>query len=216
MDEIPLFPLQLVLFPGNPLRLHIFEERYKRMINLCIESGRPFGVVLIRRGREALGPLAEPYRVGTSAKIDQVQRLEQGRMNILATGIERFRVLKLDDQQPYWVGEVERFPLTNHDPAGLLAAGAQLHRLVTRYLHVLEQAGKGQLVHDELPGEPVRLAYLAGALIQAANEQKQVLLESRDALDLVQATLAIYRRELILVQTLLHSGSSSQGSFSRN
>ena len=61
MQEIPLFPLNTVLFPNAPLRLHIFEERYKRMVNDCLAEKQPFGVVLIRHGLEALGPLAEPF-----------------------------------------------------------------------------------------------------------------------------------------------------------
>ena len=62
MLELPLFPLNTVLFPGMPLNLHIFEERYKRMMQACIESSKPFGVVLIKQGLEAHGPLADPFR----------------------------------------------------------------------------------------------------------------------------------------------------------
>ena len=56
MIELPLFPLNTVLFPGMPLGLHIFEDRYKLMIGQCVQERRPFGVVLIRSGQEALGP----------------------------------------------------------------------------------------------------------------------------------------------------------------
>jgi len=72
MFELPLFPLNTVLYPGTPLYLHIFEPRYQRMINLCLNEHRPFGVVLIRHGQEALGPLAEPYRIGCTADIIRV------------------------------------------------------------------------------------------------------------------------------------------------
>ncbi len=78
MFEIPLFPLNTVLFPGTPIHLHIFEERYKQMINLCLQEQRPFGVVLIRNGMEALGPLAEPFHIGCTAEIAHVERLEDG------------------------------------------------------------------------------------------------------------------------------------------
>ena len=60
MATLPLFPLNTVLFPGMQLKLHIFEERYKLMINSCIESNQPFGVVLIKEGREAFDPIAIP------------------------------------------------------------------------------------------------------------------------------------------------------------
>ena len=69
--ELPLFPLNTVLFPGATLPLHIFEDRYKEMISQCIEEHRPFGVLLIRKGREA-GDLAEPFEIGTTAHIARV------------------------------------------------------------------------------------------------------------------------------------------------
>src|SRR5512147_2655499 len=92
MYELPLFPLNTVLFPGMPISLHIFEPRYKLMIEQCIQIAQPFGVVLIREGVEALGPSAEPHQIGCSAQITQVERLEDGRMNIVAVGVERFQI----------------------------------------------------------------------------------------------------------------------------
>lgn len=70
--RLSLFPLNSVLFLGMPLRLRIFEERYKEMINACIDQEKPFGVVLIKEGREALGTLAKPYSIGTIAHITEV------------------------------------------------------------------------------------------------------------------------------------------------
>ena len=66
--QLPLFPLNLVLFPGMDLPLHIFEERYKSMIGDCLNQNLPFGVVLIKEGLE-VGTPAEPERIGTSARI---------------------------------------------------------------------------------------------------------------------------------------------------
>ena len=93
MLDLPLFPLNTVLFPGMPLSLHIFEDRYKRMIGECIDSGNPFGVVLIKRGQEANGPLAEPHEIGCTARIIEVEPLSEGRMNIVVLGQKRFRIL---------------------------------------------------------------------------------------------------------------------------
>ena len=67
MFELPLFPLNIVLFPGMPLSLHIFEDRYKLLIGKCLQERQPFGVVLIKKGIEALGPLAEPHHIGCTA-----------------------------------------------------------------------------------------------------------------------------------------------------
>jgi Lon protease-like protein len=87
--ELPLFPLQTVLFPGMVLPLHIFEARYRTMIDLCLRENKPFGVLLIRDGHEVGGP-AITYRMGTSAYITQAETLPDGRINILSVGYQRF------------------------------------------------------------------------------------------------------------------------------
>ena len=75
MYELPLFPLNVVLFPGMPLPLHIFEDRYKEMIADCIRENRPFGVVLIEEGSAEHGPAARPVAIGCTAEIAQVQEM---------------------------------------------------------------------------------------------------------------------------------------------
>ena len=108
-EELPLFPLNVVLFPGMPLPLHIFEERYKEMIGECLEHDIPFGIVLIREGPE-VGGSAEPYTVGTTARIARVEQLDEGRMNLLTEGKRRFRILEVTQRQPYLKGRVEYIP----------------------------------------------------------------------------------------------------------
>ncbi|MCS7071304.1 MAG: LON peptidase substrate-binding domain-containing protein, partial [Anaerolinea sp.] len=77
MVMLPLFPLNTVLFPGIPISLHIFEDRYKLMINRCLNSQMPFGIVLLQSGSEVqgAGPAPQPYSIGCTAHIVQVQRL---------------------------------------------------------------------------------------------------------------------------------------------
>src|SRR3990172_1239116 len=104
--ELPLFPLNAVLFPGATLPLHIFEERYKQMIRHCLEEKTPFGVMLIRKGNE-VGEPAEPFAVGTTAHIARAEHLQEGRMNLICLGGQRFRLLKTLRSEPYLVGEVE-------------------------------------------------------------------------------------------------------------
>src|SRR5215207_7429183 len=111
MMKLPLFPLNTVLFPGMPLSLHIFEDRYKEMISRCLQDNTPFGVLLIKEGVEALGPLAQPHSIGCTAQITQVQPLDEGRMNLIAIGHERFKLLSLDYALPYLMGDIERFPM---------------------------------------------------------------------------------------------------------
>ena len=107
MIEIPLFPLRSVLCPGVALPLHIFEERYRLMINRCIERGEPFGVVLLREGSE-VGPLkGQVAAVGTTAAIRRAGAYPDGRLDILTVGQQRFRLEGVDNvSEPYLVGQV--------------------------------------------------------------------------------------------------------------
>jgi uncharacterized protein len=217
MFELALFPLQTVLFPGIPLRLLIFEERYKKMINYCMEQHQPFGVVLIRKGVEALGPLAEPHAIGCTAQIVDTQPLEEGRINLTGIGHERFRILSLNREiQPYLVGNVELYPLLNPDPGKVIQAGSRLRYWVKRYLRILVEAGNGQFDFNQLPDDPVALAYLAASLTQLSPLQKQRLLARPDALDLLAEVQLHFRRETALVKAILSKNLKEQGVFSLN
>lgn len=217
MQEIPLFPLQTVLFPGAPLRLHIFEERYKRMVNDCINGKQPFGVVLIRTGLEALGPLAEPYSVGTLARILQVQRLSDGRMNIAVVGLDRFRILSLEpDLQPYLVGYAETYPLLRTDLGVLTKQALVLRRWLDRYLQVLAEGGAGQFDSSQFPQDPCEFAFMCASLLQLPDFEKQALLSIESAEDLLNEVLQVYRREIALVKVVIKEGIGSQSVFSVN
>src|SRR4051812_14718174 len=107
--EIPLFPLpNLILFPHIVVPLHIFEERYKPMINSCIDRDEAFGLILLRSGAEGESEDAI-HRVGVTAKIIEVERLEDGRMNILTEGERRFRIYRFTQRNPYWKASVDFF-----------------------------------------------------------------------------------------------------------
>ena len=218
MFELPLFPLNSVLFPGMPLYLHIFEERYKRMIRLNIDTRQPFGVVLIRRGLEALGPLAEPYRIGCLARIVNMQTLSEGRMNITALGEERFQVISLSkDAAPFLIGNVEPYPLFNREPLAFAQAVKGLQRLVENYLRLLAESGNAQVGIDELPGDPTAFVYSSAGLLQVSPAVKQELLSFQEAFDLVSRLRSIYLREIALTRAILTRGASGEMRvFSRN
>ncbi len=100
MPEIPLFPLNVVLMPGAPMPLHIFEERYKQMVNECLEDESEFGMVLADEDGTR--------NVGCTARIvELVQRYEDGRLVILVEGSRRFKLNNILTGKPYYVGEVE-------------------------------------------------------------------------------------------------------------
>jgi uncharacterized protein len=89
--ELPLFPLNTVLFPGGPLPLRIFEPRYVDMVRKCMREGAPFGVLLIRAGQEA-GEVSSAADVGTSARIIDFNQMPDGLLGIICTGDQKFRV----------------------------------------------------------------------------------------------------------------------------
>ncbi len=196
--ELPLFPLNSVLFPGAVLPLHIFEERYKKMVNLCLESNSPFGVLLIRSGSE-VDEAAEPFEVGTTARIVRVQHLDAGRMNLICVGEQRFRLSRRVSQTPYLVGEVE--PLQSIDEEGQEVADvadtaaalfAEYHRL---FLAVSNQWTR----QIGMPGAPGELADFVASRMAVDPRAKQCLLEElsvRRRLEMEMETLSDAIREM--------------------
>lgn len=127
---LPLFPLEVVLLPGAPLPLHIFEERYKEMINECLRLDLEFGVVLVRDN----GIL----RTGCTAAITEVaERYDDGRMDIVTEGRRRFHVTRIDTERVFLRGEVEFFG----DAASGAGDPALARRALAAYLEYAQAAG---------------------------------------------------------------------------
>jgi len=174
--EIPLFPLNTVLFPGSTIPLHIFEERYKLMIGICIAEKRPFGVILIREGEEVGGP-AEPVEVGTTARIVEAQKLDDGKLNVTVLGEQRFRVLGVRRREPYLVGDVEILGLDEEPDRTLSDLAARAGSLFAEYVR-LNLAVTHQWTRTiEMPSEPGPLADFIGHRLAVDLHAKQRLLE---------------------------------------
>jgi hypothetical protein len=158
MMQLPLFPLNSVLFPGMPLRLHIFESRYVEMINECVEQQSPFGVVLIAEGREALGELARPHTVGTTAYITEVKHVAFGQMNILILDQERFKIHDLDFQsRSFLIGDVELLPMQDLNTYTAQLNAAKLRPLIERYLQTLSKVGQIEFDAKQIPFDDTRI-----------------------------------------------------------
>lgn len=162
--------------PGMTLPLHIFEERYKQMVGLCLEESRPFGVVLIRAGRE-VGGTAEPFEVGTTAHITAVEHLEDGKLNLICQGGWRFRITGTLSRHPYLVGEVEALAARSDDPAAAESLSEQARDLFVEYLGLYLAASNQWARSVELPSEPDTLADYIAARLPVDNLVKQGLLE---------------------------------------
>jgi Lon protease-like protein len=211
MDRLALFPLHTVLFPGMALPLHIFEPRYRRMVAACLRDQAPFGVVLIRSGREVGGP-AIPYAVGTLASIRRVEHLPDGRMNIEAVGEERFRLLQLyAAQDEVHTGRVTRFPLEGSAEAAAQEAARALSPWLLRYLDLLGEAASTTFLEKPLPVDPGSLAYFAATVVQIPSIEKQALLSAVTAAGLLAMERAVYRRENSLLRAMLAASRAVAG-----
>ena len=125
---LPVFPLQVVLFPRTEIPLHIFEERYKEMIGECIEARSEFGIVLVIEQGVA--------STGCTAVVAQVfRKFDDGRMDILASGRRRFEMLRLDQERSYLRSEVQFFDDETDAPASDLLR----HQALTLYLQLAER-----------------------------------------------------------------------------
>src|SRR3954451_7869283 len=137
--ELPLFPLNTVLCPGIALPLHIFEDRYRALVRHCIDSKSPFGIVLIREGREVGTGAISFTGIGTVAEIRDAGTYEDGRYDLLVVGTRRFEIRRvLSGRRPYLVAEVDVLEedVGDEDAAHRLAMNAT-RRFVT-YLELLQ------------------------------------------------------------------------------
>ena len=191
LESLPLFPLNLVLFPGMALPLHIFEERYKAMIGDCLQRDAPFGVALIRSGPEVGAP-AEPHRTGTTARVLRSQLLEEGRMNIMTKGERRFEIVQLTQQTPHLEARVRYLD----EPVGENFAGVspELADEYYRLVRNLAALTGGYASQVELPSDPVALSYGIAGSLELPAPLRQELLEAPTADDRLTRLLPLLRR----------------------
>ncbi len=189
--ELPLFPLNLVLFPGMPLPLHIFEERYKAMIGDCMRNNTPFGVSLIRSGQEVGSP-AEPFTTGTTAQVLRSELLEQGRMNILTKGERRYEIIEITQEEPHIAALVKL--LDEPVGEGFTGVSAELTEEYTKLIRGLTTLSGGYMSDVTIPEDPVELSYMIAANLDAPTPLRQELLEVPTAADRLNRLIPLLRR----------------------
>lgn len=213
---LPLFPLHTVLFPGMALPLHIFEPRYRLMIEGCLSTGGPVGIVLISSGRE-VGDPAMPHAVGTLARISGAERLPDGRFNIEVVGQQRFRIVSLHHDQPYLTGTAEEFPLVGAERREARRLAVLLLPWLSRYIGLLGDKADARVDRTQLPRDPASISYLAAILVQVPMAEKQRLLAMATAAELLEQERAIYRRETALLSAMANADRPPEsGRFSPN
>lgn len=191
--ELPLFPLpEVVLFPSRPLPLHIFEYRYRIMMNTILENDRRFGVLSIE---PTTGKIAE---YGCCAEILHFQRLPDDRMKMLTFGQQRFRVLEYVREKPYRVGLVEW--IEDSPPTeDLTPMASEVEKLLRDVVHLSAKLTSQKIeLPDDLPSSPTELSYWVASNLYGVASEQQALLEMQDTLKRLQ------REQEILSSTRNH------------
>jgi Lon protease-like protein len=185
--RLPIFPLSVVLFPGTPLPLHIFEPRYRRMLADCLEGDRRFGITPAGRDDE----MPAPGTVGCVAEIRVNQELPDGRSNIIVLGQQRFVLTRaMDDAAPYFVAMVQTFEEeTGSEPPGEIAG--RLREAFTGYYALLRQLNDAEPEDPNLPDDTLGLSFHIAAAIDCDPGVKQRLLVERSTTRRVEALLML-------------------------
>ncbi len=201
-ERIPIFPLGVVLVPRMLLPIHVFEQRYRRMLRDRQGEEHLFGVVLTKSGRE-VGEQPEMHRVGTVAALVGSGRYPDGRYDLIVRGRRRFRIAEGDWERGYHMANVDWLD----EPVGPAPDGRSVSELAEstghaygRYLDVLQAAVGTPIERDELPSDAVDLGYALLARLPLGSRQKQALLEAPTAVHRLLSLNSTLRRERLLLK----------------
>jgi Lon protease-like protein len=216
--RMPVFPLNVVLVPGLVLPLHIFELRYREMVEQLLaqpeSGGREFGIIGIRDGRSVeIDGLQALYDVGVVASLREVEALDDGRYNIVTSGTRRFRLRELDDSRPLLQAEVDL--LEDLDDPDDVVLAATVRSAFDRYRMLL---GARLLITSEapaerLPSDPGALAYLVTAAMVLPNSERQQLLAAPSTSQRLSVARRFLARECALIEHLASVPSTDLGQF---
>lgn len=189
LENFPLFPLGIVLLPGELVALHVFEERYKLMIGECIETDTEFGIIWLSDERL--------HEIGCTARVtDVVERFDDGRMNIVVTGELPFRLVRRVDDLPYPAGDIDVIDFES-DGAPSLAAEARRH-----YADLVERVTDERPDAETLDGMD---AFAMAATIELEPAAKQELLETESEDERLTAAAKLFARTLERLDDSEHS-----------
>jgi len=203
-EMLPLFPLGAVLYPGMLMPLHIFEDRYRQLVRDLLAGPEPrqFGVIAIRKGRETgVDGVHSLYEIGCTATLRRVDRLDEGRFDIIIVGARRFRLLGLDETQPYLQGEVEPLATEPVDPAAAEPAVREVQAAFREYLDALTEWGGATVRLEQLPDEPSLLSFIVAAAVVIDLPERQALLAESATVRRLTAERALLSRETAMLRT---------------
>lgn len=187
------------------------------MMQHVIAADHTFGVVMIKSGAEAHGPVANPYRVGCIAKVEDFEQFPDGRMNMVVTGQERFKIHELDSTGAYLLGQVEMMVTEQPRTLELVRGSYLLSHLIRNYIHQLARLKLSTFSENHfdlsslsLPEDPTDLIFFASGILQIPLIEKQTLLETPSAGILFRQVVRILRRELSIENHIRFSEQQSE------
>ena len=190
---MPLFPLNTVLFPGASLPLQIFEERYKRLLQDCLDSDERFGIVLIKSGDE-VGQPAIPHPIGTVAHITQVNEMRGDRFLIAVTGERRFKINTITRHRPYITADVSVLP--DFDSEDARPESESILRQLNEYLSLITGLQGGWTSEVRTSRDPAALSYFIAETLLIDLSEKQQLLEKPSTVSRLEAEADVLRRDI--------------------
>lgn len=178
ITELPLFPLSVVLFPGTPLPLHIFEDRYRKMLIDVQASDNLFGLSYFDPGDSGLD-VPPAGHIGCVTEVKEANELPDGRSNILTVGLIRYRLESYTDtSEPYLVGRLSFFEDEIEDPDVLVSSAQEVTDLFLRIARAVRALNDERAALPDLPEtDPEQLSYLVASAMEVDLSVKQELLE---------------------------------------
>src|SRR5262245_15883219 len=203
---IPIFPLpNVVLFPNVFLPLHIFEPRYRQMVDDALRGDRIIGMVLLRPGWQADYEGRPPvYPIGCAGVITHAERLPDGRFNIVLRGMEKFRIRDEEPGQPYRLAQVE--PVPEPAPEGLRDAMQAQRRRLEALLVPQPEGQQDRKIPSSMPDED--LVNALAQYLEFEPVEKQALLERDGLLDRCRSLIELLEMKVLVAK---HSWDRDKG-----
>lgn len=196
MSLLPIFPLEVVLFPGAPLPLHIFEPRYKEMITECLEHKKPFGMVRAKENAVA--------EVGCSAVIvNVIKRYDDGRLDIASEGRQRFAIVELNHDRPFLQAEVNWFE--DDEPAPL--GGKESEDAIQLHEQLFQILGQDA----EIDPDKTPVSFQLASQLPVDLDFKQAILEMKSETERIETLTEYYRATIPKVEKTLRARERASG-----
>lgn len=217
VSRLPVFPLPLVLFPGAPLPLHIFEPRYRAMLADCMSGDRRFGILFRPDGSSETG--VTPGDVGCVASVETMKMLPDGRSNILVRGQERFAFAGwVETGHPYHVADVVTYTDEKEAADDVAPLAAEVSALFSRAARAARTLASDPDPVPVLPDDPGLLSFSVAAFIDLPPEFRQKLLASRSPAARLRELRGLLRRAVSPIESraAVHTQARGNGSGPRH